>query len=327
MIRPTDISIVVQGAVSPDTIRVVQQLQRNFCGAEIIISTWLGSDLKGIYVEKIVQSDDPGCVVADFVTQTMNNINRQLVSTKAGIAAATRPFILKTRTDIVFHSADFLKYFEKYDAVQSTYFRNRLLLCNYYTRNPRVFGTCFHPSDWILFGRAEDIRTYYNGIPLMPEEEGGWFLNHSKDSTFFTNYICRYTPEQHIFLSFLNKKQNVHCSCYYDRTPEMIIETECAFAECFVVLDYQNQIKITFPKYNPNRYLEKYTLISHWQWKALYMHYCKSTPSILWFFYLIRSHFLVFCSTLRTICVLILDRLNLKETVKKILSTKQKKQH
>ena len=39
MIRPTDISIVVQGAVSPDTIRVVQQLQRNFCGAEIIIET------------------------------------------------------------------------------------------------------------------------------------------------------------------------------------------------------------------------------------------------------------------------------------------------
>ena len=320
MIFTADISIIIQGAISPNTAEVVHQLRHLFCGAEIILSSWRNSNLKSICADKIIQSDDPGGVVADPVTQTMNNVNRQLVSTKAGIAAATRPFILKTRTDILFRDTKFLEYWGKYDDLSSPFLGNRLLICNYYTRNPRIFNTCFHPSDWIMFGRAEDIRAYYNGISLMSDEDGIWFRNHPKASTFFTNYLCRYTPEQHIFLSFLRQKQCVNCSCYYDHTPGLIEGTERAFAECFVVLDYQKQLGITFPNYDPNRYFEKHTLISHWQWKALYMHYCRKQQSILWYLYLSRSYLFCFLGRLRTMCILLLDRLNLKEFVKKMLS-------
>ena len=320
LVEDLDLSIIVQGAIDSESEFVLNQLRVLFSKAEIVLSTWKDSKCTNAKVNKVVFSPDPGAVYCDEVSGTLNNVNRQLISTQAGLAVATRPYILKTRTDILFDNTDFLEYFGKYDDVPSKYFQNRLLICNYYTRNPRVFDTCFHPSDWIVFGRAEDVRAYYDNIPLMTEDEGNWFRHHEKASTFFTNYLCRYTPEQHIFLGFLRQKEQVDYSCYYNHRPELIVQTERVFAECFVVLDYQKQLGITFPKYNPNRYLEKYTLLSHWQWKALYIHYCKGKRSLLWRAYLVRASLLCGIAQARTRCVRLLDKLGLKSHVKKLLS-------
>ena len=315
------ISIVIQGRVdNVVTAQRIETIRAHFPTSEIILSTWENSNVAGLSVDKVIFSEDPGAVYCDEVAGTLNNVNRQLVSTQAGLAAATRPYILKTRTDILFDNADFLEYFGKYDDVPSKYFQNRLLICNFYTRNPRVFNTCFHPSDWIVFGKAEDVRAYYNNTPLMSEEEGNWFRSREKETTFFTNYLCRFTPEQHLFLGFLRQKEQADCSCYYDHRPQLVEQTERAFAECFVVLDYQKQLGITFPKYNPNRYLEKHTLLSHWQWKALYSHYCKHSVSFLWFIYRIRALAIRAASGVRTLGVRLLDKLGIKESVKRVLS-------
>lgn len=315
-----DISIIVQGAVNKYTADCIDRLNRLFPASQIILSTWENSDVSGIRVEKIVQSEDPGCVIVDPVTNTMNNVNRQLRSTLAGLQYATRPYILKTRSDLLFHDTDFLQYFAQYDEATSPYFQNRLLICNYYSRNPRVFETCFHPSDWITFGRAEDVRKYYENIPLMSDEDGNWFRQHEKKSTFFTNYLSRFTPEQYIFLSFLKQHEQVHCECYYDCNETLIRQTEKAFAECFVVLDYQKQLNIIFPKYHPNRYMEKHTLISHWQWKALYYHYCLGKNSFLWLGYRMRARGIAIGIQLRLILIQLMDMMGIKEKMKSLLN-------
>ena len=319
MIETSSISIIVQGAITPITPTVIKRLRSCFPGAEIIVSTWKNSDLCGIQVDKIVLSDDPGCVIADPVTNTMNNVKRQLVSTIAGLAHVTCPYTLKTRSDLIFEDAWFLRYFGKYDAIPSLYFQNRMLICDYYTRNPRVFETCFHPSDWILFGCTEDVYNYYAHTPLMSSEEGEWFRRHKKESDFFTNYLCRFTPEQYIFLSFLKQKESISCECYYDCTPASIKQTERAFSECFVVLDYQKQLNMVFPKYNPNRYMEKHTLFSHWQWKAVYQHYCLKQNSLLWCIYIIRAAGMTVGAKLRNILIRWMDQLGIKERVKDLL--------
>lgn len=102
------LSLVVQGGVNnPLTARCMEALRKQFPNAELILSTWESSDVTGLLADKIVFSPDPGATVCDEVAGVLNNVNRQLVSTKAGIAAASRPFILKTRTDILFRNADF----------------------------------------------------------------------------------------------------------------------------------------------------------------------------------------------------------------------------
>lgn len=315
------ISIVVQGQVCPDiTAQCMRALRRCFPGAEIIISTWEGSDTGGLDADAALFSPDPGAVLADGAEGTMNNVNRQLASTWAGLNAASRPYVLKTRTDILFENAGFLDFFGKYDGIPSAYFEHRLLVCNYYTRNPRALPLCFHPSDWIVFGAAADVRKYYGAVPLMGQEEGAWFQARKKDAAVFTNYACRYTPEQHIFLHFLQSLQPVCCSCYYHCTPELVRQTERAFAECFVVLDYQKELAISFPKYNPNRYFEKHTLISHRDWKVLYAHYCEKAASPQWALYRLRGRASGLAAKLRRQCVLLLDRLGWKARFKSILT-------
>lgn len=316
----SQISIVVQGKVSSVTIDVLRQLRAIFFGSEIILSTWDGTNLDDLVFDKVVLSSDPGAFCADEVAGTPNNVNRQLVSVQAGLSTDVRPYVLKTRTDIFFQDAGFLKYFGKYDNIPSFYFCNRLLICNYYTRDPRIFDTCFHPSDWIVFGRAEDIRAYYDDLPLMSQEDGNWFRTHPKTSTIFTNYLCRFTPEQHIFLSFLKKKTALACTCYYDHRQELILQTERAFAECFVVLDYQKQLKIIFSKYHPNRYFEKHTLITHWKWKALYQHYCRKSFSILWLCNRLVGIMYRLMTGCRKRFVQIADFLGVKEHLKRLLS-------
>lgn len=316
-----DITVLCQGAVEPGvTQNCLQALRDLFTEAEIVLSTWAGADTAGLTYDKVIYSKDPGAVYCDRIAGTLNNVNRQLVSTQAGLQAATRPYILKTRTDILFESTSFLEYFQKYDSVLPPLFHNRLLICNYYTRGPRILPLCFHPSDWIVFGRAEDVRKYFGCIPLMTDKEGEWFCNRPKTSRVFTNFVSRFTPEQYIFLNFLRTCRPVHCSCYYEQTPELICQTEKAFAECFVVLDYRTQIAIQFTKYNPNRYVERHTLLSHWKWKALYQHYCKKQFSLLWICYLVGVAVMRCMTKARTVCVCCLDYLGWKEGVKRILS-------
>lgn len=319
-----NISVIMQGACSDITPSCLKSLRTVFPRAEIIVSTWQNSVVDSVYADQIIFSEDPGTVYADQVSKTLNNVNRQLISTKAGLAAATRPFTLKTRSDILFQNADFLAYFGKYDQYKSSYFQNRLLICNYYTRNPQVSHICFHPSDWILFGRTEDVVQYYKSIPCMTQEEGAWFEERPKLCTIFTNYLCRYTPEQHIFLNFIRHHYPVRCDCYYDYSRELAGETERALVDCFVVLDYQKHLAISFPKYDPNRFLEKYTLISHWQWRAIYNNAYRHGSVCVWWLYQIRIVLLETLMHMRRISVRILDSLGIKEQIKQMLSHRGK---
>lgn len=318
-----EISIVVQGKIDENfTSECINGLKKVFPSAEVILSTWEGSDVSNLNFDKIVFSPDPGAMYCDEVAGTFNNVNRQIVSTQAGLKAATKPYILKTRTDILFMDCSFLDFFGKYDGVPSLWVRNRLLICNYYTRSPRVIATCFHPSDWVLFGRAEDVRKYYGDIPLMTQEEGDWFRSRVKAATFFTNHLSRYTPEQYIFLHFLRRYEQVDYDSYYERTPKLIEQTEEAFAKTFVVLDYQKQLNIVFKKYNPNRYLEKHTLLSHRQWRGLYQHYCEKTFSLSWLAYRFSVKLFMILTDLRTGCVRLLNRIGIKEAIKRLLAAR-----
>lgn len=319
MILATDISIIAQGAIAPITKSVLNGLRTAFPGSELILSTWEGTDLSGLTFDKVVLSPDPGAQMADEVAHIANNVNRQIVSSCAGIKEASKPFILKTRTDILIHNADFLRYWGRYDGEVHYVFKDRLLICNYYTRNPRVMNICFHPSDWLLFGNAEDVRIYYHDIPLQEDEAASWFKYHLKHQTLFTNFLSQFTPEQYIFINFLRKFQTVDISCYYDFNQELMCLTEELFAKCFVVLDYQKQLDIEFIKYNPNRYLEKHTTMAHWQWRALYRHYCQKRMSMIWGMYCAYGTTWKCISFIRTLGIRILNYLGIKETAKRFL--------
>lgn len=311
--------MIVQGAVSEFTPACLKSIRASFPAAEIILSTWEGTDVSGLVADKFVFSDDPGSQTGDEQAGIPNNVNRQIISTQAGIAYASGKYILKTRTDILIESGDFVSYFGKYDFQKSSYFENRILISNFYSRSPRSAKICFHPSDWMAFGNADDIRKYYNYLNLQSEEDANWFKTHDKKESVYLNFICRYTPEQFIFLQYIKQFCSVDFEyhCYVSRNN--IVLTEKLFAECFVVLDYGKELKIRFAKYSPNRVREKHTLISHRLWKALFTHYCEDKHSFYWFWYLLVCRIDEIISILRHFTVRILTILGIKESLKRFL--------
>ena len=319
----SEISVVIQGAIDKNiTFYVLHSIRKLFPNGEVILSTWEGSDVSGLNFDKVVFSKDPGYVILDEVGNVPNNINRQIVSTRKGLEQASNPYCLKIRTDVLLENIDFLNEFNKWDKIAPPlHVKNRILICNYYTRNPRIYPLPFHPSDWVLFGTTEDLRKYFSA-PLEHESEIQWFKTHKREQTgFYTNLLTRYTPEQYICINFLRRFEKVDFDCFYDASKDNIIQTERMLAENFVVLDYQKQFGINFTKYNPNRYLEKSSLISHKYWKQLFNEYCLGKQRryywrILYCF-TIKSVF-----TLRRMVLRLLHKLRLKEKVKRILNRK-----
>ena len=95
-----NISFVVQGQIQPETYTFLQALRRNFPEAELVLSTWRGKydPCFRRITDKMIYCKDPGAVVCSYYREVAqwNNLNRQLVTTMAGLNAASRPFVAKT---------------------------------------------------------------------------------------------------------------------------------------------------------------------------------------------------------------------------------------
>lgn len=316
-----NISIIVQGSIQLlFTDQCLKSLRTCFPHAQIILSTWKGQKVDNLDYDKVVLLEDPGFCYINEIEKIPNNVNRQIFSTQAALSFVDRSYCLKIRSDILIENASFLSMIGNYDKRSpSNFFLNRLVICNYYTRNPRVYPMPFHPSDWIVFGRTEDVKELYN-IALQSPEEMQWFKTHPKKSNFQRNCLSRFVPEQHIWLSFLRKHMEINCENYYDCSKENIVLTEELLAKCMVILDYQKQLGIKFLKYKPNRYGDKSTLLHHNDWKALYDHYCLHKNSMNWYFYLIKSKFYRCIVNFRACVIKILILLHLKSIIKNILN-------
>lgn len=318
-IRPEEITVVVQGGVHPEyTPLCLRSVRTALPGAVILLSTWEGADCRGLDYDKLVQSRDPGAVYSDTEGRVLNNFNRQLVSTRAGLERVETPYCMKLRSDMLLLDSSFLRFFGRYDAVPPPYLENRILLLDFYTRNPRVLPVPFHPSDWLTFGRTADLRRYYD-IPLQPEEERRWFSAHRKENTCFPTLLMRYAAEQYFCLGFLRAREPIRCENYYDASPENIRRTERFFAENLVVLDYGRQMNVRFQKRHPNYLGDRPNLLHHRDWRNLYCRYCRGDTSLFWRTYLFRCRMRRFVFvTLRRQALDFLGRVGLREGLRRL---------
>lgn len=321
MIESKEISVVVQGGISEYTQRCLLSLRKQLPEAQLILSTWEGADIMGLEYDELVLSKDPGGVVLDDISGTINNINRQIVSTKAGLELAKRKYCLKFRTDLILNDSEFIRYFGVFDrAIEPLHFKNRVIVCNYYTRNPRVFPLPFHISDWIMFGNIEDIKLYFE-IELQNEKEIRWFETHSREhKNFYTNLLSKFVPEQYVCTNFAKRFYEFTCEAFYDVDVRNIEITEEIIARDFVVLDYKKQLNITFSKYNPNRYLEKFTLISHKEWNRLYKYYRNDKRNHSIEVWKVQCRIKYYFAIIRRKILSILHKLKLKEKVKTVMN-------
>ena len=283
MIKSEDISVVVQGAVSKQfTQKVLKSIRKCLPNAEIILSTWEDSDLRNLDYDALIENEDPGAEILYRGSNVQHNLNRQIVSSINGIKAATRKYVLKTRTDVLLEHNGFIDYFNHFPKRNESYriLHNRVIICQYYSRIASDLP--FHPSDWAFFGLKEDVENIFD-IPLAPEPETtSWFYEHplrnrhNNKNYPFHFFRHRYCAEQYIWSKFLQKYVDFEFKDMFDVSPENIYLTEISFANNLLILS-DKQYGLKFLKGKPAEFSPYY---SYLDWLKLYKKYCDNDYKI-----------------------------------------------
>ena len=289
MIDSKDVSVVVQGAISPQfTSNCLKSIRTFLPQAEIILSSWQGSEIKDLDFDKIILSRDVGGNICSRDKKGVNNCNREIVSTFAGIKLASRKYILKLRTDIILKNNNILRLcFEelKRDAFYS-FTKNRIVVCSIYSRlfakkDNKIFPILFHPSDWIYFGLKEDIYDVFD-IPLTNEPKFSmWFDDKPQERGRFIDAhkyrLWKFAPESYIWSSYLHKKIEFVCQDKLDITAKLIKLSRRSIVNNFYIAD-QIQLGINLEKYNIKQHLmpiiDREGLYSNYIWQKDYKRFC-----------------------------------------------------
>jgi len=278
--KTSDITVIFQGAVKPyvgvdrDSFRAnVRQTRRALPNADIIVSTWKGAELpRGLLADAVIESDDPGGLPGiKYDSPKGNNVNRQIVSTLAGLRSVRTPYVVKLRTDSSLEHAGFL------DFAKALYQRDgtdrRIVGSSFFTLDPTIFERLpFHLSDWFQFGRTERLLEYWDAPPVT-ETDASWYdrERHAKGSTFFEqNFRARFAVEQHLCMHFAARHGYVVPAFLNDPDPEVHVSFERFIARETLILDPW-QIGLRMQKYDwvGASLFQKINTLMHLDWLAI----------------------------------------------------------
>jgi len=173
-VKSGDVSVVFQGPISEtgsvSALECVQSARTHLPDSEIVVSTWTPAPSERGPWNIWVQSNDPGALERNAKIKP-NNINRQIVSTRAGLAQCSRRFAIKIRTDWSLESDALLEVLSHVSTRRYMSGGNsqRIAVCNIYTRNPRRFPFLYHVSDIIMASSLEKLIEYWNAPPCTEE--------------------------------------------------------------------------------------------------------------------------------------------------------------
>ncbi|WP_396146791.1 WavE lipopolysaccharide synthesis family protein [Flavobacterium sp.] len=228
-INLSDFSVVIQGPIlgKPGepfemqlTSHCIESVRNVLPGSEIIISTWVGSEVSHLDYDKVVFSEDPGAITYnDFeLKDVFNNNNRQIVSTINGLNIATKKYSIKLRPDFVFENSNFIGFIGKYEmSYRYKFFKNKIIVLTLSSRDPSKTPLLFAISDLFQVGLTEDLKKLWS-IPLQPEPYTTRAFTYEKqflNDPFKNNqYKMKYSSEQYIWYSFA-KLNNLDISLKY----------------------------------------------------------------------------------------------------------------
>lgn len=249
-----DISVVIQGplyrtlAPSRGIHACISAVRAHLPHAEVVVSTWVDEDLAGVDADVLVTATDPG-VLLDF-NGNRHNTNRQLVSTRTGIQAASRSHVLKLRTDHILTGSD-ITVMGDYDSrvpLAARLLHQPITVTTLFIRNPEKVPLLFHLSDLIQFGTREDMLGFWDQELRRQEEVFAPKPYKNPIGNFVGHSAMRMTPEQCLMLGFMRKKgYDITLQTPGDISPVLVELSERLLSENFTVLDWETS-GVDFPE-------------------------------------------------------------------------------
>lgn len=168
-ITSQQISIVLQGpyithhqTLGFTSLDVIRKWRELLPDAEIIVSAWAEAETHIPEVDVWVSNINPGPTFRNRPSVShsrVNNIGRQILSSKNGLKRATRPYAIKCRTDIMPIHTGFIDLFINQRPRCNDYsvFQSPMVTCRFCTLDPRLTETHLHICDIFHFGHLEDV--------------------------------------------------------------------------------------------------------------------------------------------------------------------------
>jgi len=300
MIDCKEISVVVQGPINKEeTSKTLKSIRTYLPDAEIVLSTWENSDVSDLVYDILVLNKDPGNVLMEtFKSRVIyNNMNRQLLSTKAGLEKAKRKYTLKLRSDLILTQSNFLEYFDKFQSRIDNYklFERKILTSTLFTRynikspqeKKRVLMP-FHISDWWFFGLTEDLKTYFMDTQLVKEPDFTQYFDKPENKNKKTPYSTarfKFAPEQYFgYECFKRHFDDLYMEDASDYNDDINIKSQKCIVNNFIILENkQSGIYVNKYAYSKN---EKFSgdqyigLYNFYRYETEYKKYCDKTYEV-----------------------------------------------
>jgi len=282
-INPNDITFVVQGAVNdkPTVKKCLYSIRSLFPGSIIILSTWKNSDVSELDFDELVRSSEE-CPTYKFYKHLsiVNNINKQIISSRNGLRYVNTKYAVKMRSDIVFKSDNLLWIAPLTNKKSKKSYLNSKIIISYdLSINAKKTKLLFHFNDWFLAGETLDLKKVFN-IPLMSLKDLKFFENRNNSKPFFqiknwlmddvkrselkSNLISRYAPEQYIFKFIVLKGTNIefHDAFSYSK---ILLCAHNNFIKNNVLFEASNNISFVNIKHRNNIFSERVSFYTRTQ--------------------------------------------------------------
>lgn len=271
MIATDDISVVVQGPYSQHTDATLASIHQYLPGAEVILAVWSGAKLSDLAQQKatkiLLLENDPGPIEFTQVASRRGfawaagptrNLNRQIVSTRAGLDAVTRPWTLKFRADLVLTGSGFLDAARKLSSGGDEGWRvGEARIVTTDVMSPDRSSMLHFVQDFAYFGCTADLRKLF-AAPLLPVDEARkWSLEDQ--ALHFAVYA-----EQYLWRHYVGARAGAQHKHAWECSP--------ASAEACRRLYAANLVPLSFDAFGID-------LLKYPDWKAAFM----EKPTINWF--------------------------------------------
>jgi hypothetical protein len=241
-----DITIVMQGGLSGDwDVRYsARYLREVMPGVKIILATQKTA-AKNLEDETdfdaVVLTPDPGVLPPVKLVGGPHNVNRQIISSAAGLAAVTTPYAMKLRTDSYLSSRKAVDLWSRWGEANPGPRKKgqaRILIMSLFSLNPHYDERlCYHLSDFMQFGRTEDLQAFWSGpqmdLGTNTHYERNPYAAHSLPRE--REFRSLYATEQWLTLGYLFGKGPYPIAYHNDINDQVIEEFEDYLADNFVV--------------------------------------------------------------------------------------------
>jgi hypothetical protein len=278
MITPDLLSVVLQGPLQTDRSAVdalnerLRSVRLHLPGAAVIVSTCSPmDDTACIDADRVVRCEDPGALPPYKQGSKANNINRQIASTRAGLAQVITPFALKLRTDTTLSSGGLLHAYATWQRAPGLHAR-AIAVGGRFTLDPRAFERLpFHFSDVVQLGRTADLRKLW-AAPYMTQADAEHFDHHAHGcgaNVLERRYRARLAAEQWLWTHYAAALGYPTPSQLTDRRASVLQAHDEFLARDLIVVSVEHcGVQVPTLQWASRSGLQRFNCIDHLDWLA-----------------------------------------------------------